>query len=164
MATRNKRRSVIVKKKKELDIDITSLLDILVILLVFLLKSYNASDLKLDLVKNLVVPNSKARTLGNHAIIVQVDADKTMYVNKKKIGKISNSGEHMNLLAELKGIKENARTPAQKKAKAVNLKSKQKGAIGRLQALNKIKEQQDRDNEQQSALDKIKEFTSYSPS
>ena len=108
-------------KKENMDIDITSLLDVLVILLVFLLKSYNASDLKLDLVKNLVVPNSKARTLGNHAIIVQVDADKTMYVNKKKIGKISNSGEHMELLAELKGIKENARTPAQKKAKAVNL-------------------------------------------
>ena len=67
-------------KKEPLDLDITSLLDVLVILLVFLLKSYNASDLKLNLVKDLVVPNSDARTLGHHAVIVQVNSHKkTIY-------------------------------------------------------------------------------------
>ena len=41
------------KKREPVDIDITSLLDILVIMLVFLLLNYNASDLKLELVPNL---------------------------------------------------------------------------------------------------------------
>ena len=75
-------------KAEPMEIDITSLLDILVILLVFLLKSYNASDLKLDLVKNLTVPDSKARKLGNHAVIIQVDKNSNVWVEKKIIGKI----------------------------------------------------------------------------
>ena len=72
-------------KKEPLDLDITSLLDVLVILLVFLLKSYNASDLKLNLVKDLVVPNSDARTLGHHAVIVQVNSHKKLFINNKNI-------------------------------------------------------------------------------
>ncbi len=109
------------RAKEPMEIDITSLLDVLVILLVFLLKSYNASDLKLDLIKNLTVPVSDARKLGNHAIIVQIDADKNIFVNQKEIGKITASGEHQNLLAELKRIKDNIRSPAEAKSKSVNL-------------------------------------------
>ncbi len=109
------------RKKEPMDIDITSLLDVLVILLVFLLKSYNASDLKLNLVKDLVIPNSDARKLGSHAVIVQVDSNKKLYVNNKQIGKITGSGENQELLAALKALKENARTPAEKTVKAVNL-------------------------------------------
>ena len=41
------------RKAEPVDLDITSLLDILVIMLVFLLMNYNASDLQLDLVKDL---------------------------------------------------------------------------------------------------------------
>lgn len=107
--------------KEPMDIDITSLLDVLVILLVFLLKSYNASDLKLNLVKDLVVPGSDARKLGNHAVIVQVDSNKKLYVNNKEIGQITSSGENQELLAALKSLKEQARTPAEKTAKAINL-------------------------------------------
>lgn len=58
------------KNKGAPDIDITSLLDVLVILLVFLLKSYNASDLTLDLVDNVKLPSSNTRLLGNNAVIV----------------------------------------------------------------------------------------------
>ena len=108
-------------KREEMDLDITSLLDVLVILLVFLLKSYNASDLKLDLVKNLVVPDSKTRVLGNHAVIIQVDKEQNIYVNKKKIGKLTTSGEDSVLLAELKAIRAEGRSPAEKEAKKVNL-------------------------------------------
>lgn len=109
------------RNKEPMDIDITSLLDVLVILLVFLLKSYNASNLKLNLVKDLVVPNSDARKLGQHAIIVQVDSKKKLYVNKKQIGEIQSSGENQVLLAELKNLRTNSRTPAEKKAKMINL-------------------------------------------
>lgn len=109
------------EKKEPMDIDITSLLDVLVILLVFLLKSYNASDLKLNLVKNLKVPDSKARQLGNHALIVQVDKNKNIYVNQKKIGLITTSGENEKLLNELKLKRELASTPELKKEKKINL-------------------------------------------
>ena len=109
------------RKKEPMDIDITSLLDVLVILLVFLLKSYNASNLKLNLVKDLVIPNSDARKLGEHAIIVQVDQNKKLYVNKKQVGEMKSSGEHQELLEELKRIREGSRTEVEKKAKMINL-------------------------------------------
>jgi biopolymer transport protein ExbD len=110
-------------KKEPMEIDITSLLDVLVILLVFLLKSYNASDLKLNLVKDLVVPNSNARKLGASAVIVQVDSNKKLYVNSKQIGVISGSGENADLLEKLKEIKEKdkSRSPASTVSRAINL-------------------------------------------
>lgn len=73
------------RKKEDLEMDITSLLDILVILLFFLLKSYNASELTIDVVNNLNVANSKASLLGEMAIIVQVDKDQNLYIRNTKL-------------------------------------------------------------------------------
>lgn len=102
-----KKKLKLKKREKELmDIDITSLLDILVILLVFLLKSYNASDLKLDLAKGLSLPNSKSRLLGNHAAIVQVNKNKELFINNKKIGNLTSGRKIASLETELKKIKE----------------------------------------------------------
>lgn len=109
------------EKKEAMEIDITSLLDVLVILLVFLLKSYNASNLKLNLVKDLVVPNSAARTMGDHAVIVQVDKNKKLYVNNKPIGLITRSGESEVLMEKLKSIRENSKIAEVKTAKRINL-------------------------------------------
>ena len=109
------------RKREDMELDITSLLDVLVILLVFLLKSYNASDLKLDLVKNLTIPKSESIKLGNHAVIVQVDSDKKLYVNKEELGIIRGNGESKALLEALNTIRKNARTPAAKKDKSINL-------------------------------------------
>lgn len=78
------------KKMKEVDVDITSLLDILVILLVFLLKNYNASDLKLDLVKGINLPNSSSRELGHYAAIIQVNKDHMISINNKELGNLKN--------------------------------------------------------------------------
>lgn len=79
--------------------DITSLLDILVILLVFLLKSYNASDLKLEVAKNINLPNSKSMQLGNMAVIVQVSGDRDLWINNTKIGRLpASSGEKLDVL------------------------------------------------------------------
>lgn len=113
-------------KAEPMELDITSLLDVLVILLVFLLKSYNASDLKLDLVKDLVVPNSDARTLGHHAITIQIDKEKKIYVNKKEIGLAVETGTNSALLRTLKELKEEEklRVPAsnlKKEVKNINL-------------------------------------------
>ena len=86
------------KKVEPMDLDITSLLDILVILLVFLLKSYNASNLKLDIVKDLTVPVSEARKLGNHSLIVQVDKDNNVWMKRKMIGTIEDSTQKLDFL------------------------------------------------------------------
>lgn len=86
------------RKSEPMDLDITSLLDILVILLVFLLKSYNASDLRLDLVKNIKVPNSQARKLGGHSVIVQVDRESNIWIQKKRIGSVNSSGQKIKSL------------------------------------------------------------------
>lgn len=105
------------RDKEALDVDITSLLDILTILLVFLLMSYNASDLKLDLEKNLEMADSDARTMTRYAPVVQVSKDAKVYLNNKEIGRLPASGEMIQLTEALKktrsGIEEeNKRKPA----------------------------------------------------
>ena len=91
------------------------------------MKSYNASDLKLDLVKDLVVPNSDARTLGHHAITIQIDKEKNIYVNSKEVGLAVGAGTNSGLLAKLKELKEQEklRIPAanttKKDVKNINL-------------------------------------------
>ncbi len=72
------------------EVDITSLLDILVILLVFLLKSYNASSLKVDLVKDINLVNSEARDLGQFAPVVQVTENFDFYVDNELLTNINN--------------------------------------------------------------------------
>ena len=108
------------RKPKAMEIDITSLLDILVILLVFLLKSYNASDLKLDLVNKLSLPVSKTKKLGNHSIIIQVDQDQKIWVKNQELGTVSSTSEKVeSLYAYL--VSQNTLNAKDKKNKQVNL-------------------------------------------
>ncbi len=137
MATRNKRRSVIVKKKKELDIDITSLLDILVILLVFLLKSYNPSDLKLDLTKNLELPESTSLLHGNQSVTIQVNKSRSVFINNKEIGRIPKTGSNIKFLEKkLKEMKEQGDKEL-KEFKSKNLSSVDKDLLKSKERSNK---------------------------
>lgn len=88
-------------KKEPMDVDITSLLDILVILLVFLLKSYNASDLSVDVVKNLNLPVSSSTKLGNFAIVVQVDKRGRMFVDNKRVKNVTYKTEKIEALYKI---------------------------------------------------------------
>lgn len=54
------------------DIDITSLLDILTILLVFLLQSYNSSGVVINVPKGIELPRSNSETLNTFGVNVQV--------------------------------------------------------------------------------------------
>lgn len=74
------------------DIDITSLLDILVILLFFLLNSYNPTDLDLSMIANLTLPKSDSKKFGEGAIIVQVNRFKEIWIDNKKIADILDNG------------------------------------------------------------------------
>ena len=67
-------------------VDITSLLDILVILLVFLLSAYSASDLNLKLIDNLAMPNSRSRGIASAGLVLQVDANREIWFNDESIG------------------------------------------------------------------------------
>lgn len=79
------KRRMLRKEKGVMDIDITSLMDIMVILLVFLLKSYNPSDLFVDITKDLDLPASASKELGENSIIVKMDKQKRVFVDQKEI-------------------------------------------------------------------------------
>ena len=101
--------------REAVEVDITSLLDILTILLVFLLKSYNASDLKLDLQKNLDMADSNARAMTRYAPVVQVNKEAKVYLNNKEIGRLPASGEMPVLTEALKKAKKGIEADNQKK-------------------------------------------------
>lgn len=69
-----KRASRFTRRKKEnvFDIDITSLLDILTILLVFLLQSYNSSGVVINVPKGIELPRSASESLNNFGVNIQV--------------------------------------------------------------------------------------------
>jgi biopolymer transport protein ExbD len=110
------------KEREAIDVDITSLLDILTILLVFLLKSYNASDLKLDLQKNLEMADSDAREMTRYAPVVQVNKEAKVFVNNKEIGRLPATGEMHVLTNTLK--KERLNVELENKKKPLNQQTK----------------------------------------
>ncbi len=131
-----KRRLRISKKKKikALDIDITSLLDILVIMLVFLLKNYNASDLKIDLVKGISLPGSYSQELGNNSVVVMINNKKNIYVNNKNIGSVTGNDDVIPILLEkLTDVKneydDKNRIPAAIGDEVSNIKDSEKSKI-----------------------------------
>jgi biopolymer transport protein ExbD len=76
---RNKKRR---NKNGVMDIDITSLLDILVILLIFLIKSYNTSGITLNIPEGIELPTSKSSSVNTPGVVIQVSKDKIWVDNK----------------------------------------------------------------------------------
>ena len=74
------------------ELDITSLLDILVILIVFLLKSFNDSDLSIDLVNELSLPYSMSRVGAEDGLIVQVNKKYNVFINNDLLGNLKDDG------------------------------------------------------------------------
>lgn len=72
------------RKKTVFDIDITSLLDILVILLVFLLQSYNSSGIVLNVPTGVELPLSESVSLNTSGVMVQVSPT-VVWVDDKEI-------------------------------------------------------------------------------
>lgn len=104
------------KNREPVDVDITSLLDILTILLVFLLKSYNASDLKLDLQKNLEMADSDARAMTRYAPVIQINKEAKVFLNNKEIGRLPASGDMPVLTEALKKARAGIEADNAKKA------------------------------------------------
>jgi biopolymer transport protein ExbD len=100
------------------DVDITSLLDILVILLVFLLQTFSSSELTVNLADELSLPYSWARNYGRNGVIVQVNSVRKVWVNEKELGELNKEGETDDLLyseLELLAKEERAKLNLKKK-------------------------------------------------
>ena len=105
-------------KKPPMELEITSLLDILVILLVFLLKSYNPSDYKLNLKENIALADSNRRSLGVSALTIQVDKKHHIWLENENLGEINIKDSSNQLL--LSKLKEQAEK-IEEKEKTINL-------------------------------------------
>jgi len=86
------------KKNQVFDIDITSLLDILTILLVFLLQSYNSSGVIINVPKGIELPKSASESLNNFGVNIQVSKTQ-IWVDDKEIVNTENQ-ETPNLFDE----------------------------------------------------------------
>lgn len=71
-------------KKEPIDLDITSLLDILVIMLVFLLKSYNATGIILNIPEDIKLPTSASSDINTQGVVVQV-SEKKIWVDDEVV-------------------------------------------------------------------------------
>jgi biopolymer transport protein ExbD len=67
-------------RASDFELDITSLLDILVILLIFLLQSYNSSGMVFQVQEGIVLPMSDSNRPNTAGVIVQVSPS-TIYVD-----------------------------------------------------------------------------------
>ena len=63
-------------KKSVLELDITSLLDILVIILVFLLKSYNTSGVLFNVPRGISLPQSESKSNNTPGVVIQISNNK----------------------------------------------------------------------------------------
>lgn len=84
----SKRRS----KKLNLDIDITSLMDILVILVVFLLKNFEASGITLSIPKDIKVPDSISATPPKQAVKVHMNKELKLWVDDVYVADLTIKG------------------------------------------------------------------------
>jgi biopolymer transport protein ExbD len=80
------------QKSSAFELDITSLLDILVILLVFLLQSYNSSGIILNIPSGVELPISESQAMNTPGVMVQVSPS-TIWVDDKVIYDQENDGE-----------------------------------------------------------------------
>ncbi len=72
------------KKLELMELDITSLLDILVILLVFLLKSYSTSNIIINVPEGITLPTSASESPNNEGVIIQISKEK-IWVNSTEV-------------------------------------------------------------------------------
>ncbi|MCB9062132.1 MAG: biopolymer transporter ExbD [Halobacteriovoraceae bacterium] len=70
------------KRSEVIDLDITSLLDILVIVLVFLLKSYDNTGIIFNFAKEISLPKSESHTVSEKGVVIQATEDKVWLDDK----------------------------------------------------------------------------------
>jgi biopolymer transport protein ExbD len=82
------------EKSEPFELDITSLLDILVILLVFLLRSYNSNTVTMTVPQGISLPGSVSKQVNTQGVMIQVSSSK-IWVDDKEILNVSEPHERM---------------------------------------------------------------------
>lgn len=95
MARRASRFSRGKRKETVFDIDITSLLDILTIMLVFLLQSYNSSGVIINVPKGIELPRSASETLNTFGVNIQVSKSQIWVDDKEVVNSDNSDGTQM---------------------------------------------------------------------
>ncbi len=93
------------KQESFTEMDITSLLDVLVILLFFLVLNYNPTDLQIDLADKTIPPPSQLMEYGNRAVIIQVNEEQDFFLGKTKVGNLKNKRDLTTIAKTLKESK-----------------------------------------------------------
>lgn len=99
MSSRSRRR----KKRKilnECEIDSTSLLDILVILLVFLLSGYSSSELNIKLNSQTQLAQSKTKKIAKETTTIQVNQQGFIIIDDKEVGIVKSNNSTIPPLQE----------------------------------------------------------------
>jgi biopolymer transport protein ExbD len=68
-----------------------SLLDVLVILLVFLIKNYTASEVELAIPKGILIPISSSQSYVHKGITIQISKEFEVYIENKLVTKLNDS-------------------------------------------------------------------------
>ncbi len=79
-------------KKLNLDIDITSLMDIITILAVFLLKNFDAAGIELSIPKDITVPDSQSSTTPRKAVKIHMNKELKLWVDDAYVADLSIKG------------------------------------------------------------------------
>lgn len=74
-------------------VNLTSLLDVLIILLFFLLMSYNPTEFEINADKDINTPFSESLDFGKLATVVQVKPNLDIFLEKEKIGNLSSDDD-----------------------------------------------------------------------
>ncbi len=94
------------------ELEMSSLLDILVILLVFLLKNYSVDEFALKINKGISIPDSISKTLTRKGVTIQMSKDFEVFIEEKLITTLENDGawtdeQDVLIKNELLALKEN---------------------------------------------------------
>jgi biopolymer transport protein ExbD len=89
-------RSISSKRRKRrgslLELEMTSLLDVITTLIIFLVFGYNSSGIEINVPKEITLPKSISKDFNHDAVKILVAQD-AIWVDTKKIVDLSNGGE-----------------------------------------------------------------------
>jgi biopolymer transport protein ExbD len=90
------RRSISSKRRKRkgslLELEMTSLLDVITTLLIFLIFGYNSSGIEINVPKDITLPKSISKDFNHDAVKIMVAQD-AIWVDTKKVVDLTNGGE-----------------------------------------------------------------------
>ena len=98
------------KNKGDFHLELNSLLDVLVILLVFLIKNYTTSEVELMIPKDMKIPLSISQTIVRKGVTVQMSKKFEVIIDGKLVTSVKNGNwrgkQALEIKNELTGIKD----------------------------------------------------------